>query len=100
MTAFAAALSTLHADPNMGEAAYFRRPPYTWQAVRVIRSQPTDITGTVIAGRLHVDILAAEITDEPERDDEVRIGSTVYVVESAERDVLALSWRITLADRN
>lgn len=100
MTVFATALATLHADPNMGEDAWFRRPPYTWTAVRVIRSQPTDITGTAIAGSLSVSILAADITDTPQPNDEVRLGSTVYVVEKADRDAMALSWMLTLADRN
>jgi hypothetical protein len=97
MTAFAAALRTLHADANMGTAASFRRPPYTWQACRVILSQPTDITGTARAGSLQAEIRAEAITDEPQRGDELRIGADTYTVEDTERDVLALSWRLTLS---
>lgn len=100
MTAFATMLTTLFADPNMAEAAYYRRPPYTWQAVNVIRSAPTDITGTVRAGTLTVDVLVADITDTPQPEDEIMIGTTVYVVRDTERDALGLSWRLTLADQN
>jgi len=97
MTVFDTALRTLHADANMGTAASFRRPPYAWQACRVILSQPTDITGTARAGSLQADIRAAAITDTPQRGDELRIGAAVHTVEDTERDVLALSWRLTLS---
>jgi hypothetical protein len=97
MTVFATALRTLHADANMGTAAEFRRPPYTWQACRVILSQPTNEFGAVRAGSLQADIRAAAITDTPQRGDELRIGAATYTVEDAERDVLALSWRLTLS---
>jgi hypothetical protein len=97
MTAFATMLATLHADANLGTAASFRRPPYAWQACRVILSSPTDALGNVRAGTVTADIRAADITDTPQRGDELRIGATVYTVEDAERDVLALSWRLTLS---
>jgi hypothetical protein len=98
MNAFAAALATLHADANMGTAAHFRRPPYAWQPARVILSQPTDALGNVRAGTLQADIRAAAIADTPQRGDELRIGAAVHTVEDAERDVLALSWRLTLSE--
>lgn len=112
MTAFSDAMVTLFADPNMAEAAYYRRPPYTWQAVNVIAARPNDITGTVRAGALQVDVLASEVTDEPKKGDEVKFGAamyvggtlhpagTVFVVEGSEPDDLMLSWRLTLADHN
>lgn len=96
MTVFATALATLHADPNLGEAAHFRRPPYTWQAVTIIRQQPNDLMGNARAGALLVDVLASEVADLPMRGDEIRIGSTVYRVEDAEPDALGLSYRCTL----
>lgn len=100
MTVFATALATLHADPNMAQAASFRHPPYAWESVRVILSQPNDAFGTVRAGALQADMLSGATTDAPVPGDELRIGGTTYVVESAERDVLALSWRLILADHN
>lgn len=98
MTVFATALATLHGDANMATAAQFRRPPYTWQAVRVILSQPTDIAGTAIAGTLQAEIRAEAITDTPQRNDELRIGTATYIVQTAERDALGLSWRLMLTD--
>ena len=98
MTAFETALATLHADTNLGTAATYRHPPYVWQTVSVILSQPSDITGGAIAGTMQAEIRAAAITDDPQRDDELRIGSTTYTVESAERDVLGLSWKLTLSE--
>lgn len=97
MTAFATALTTLHADTNLSTAASFRRPPYTWQSVRVILSQPSDIIGAARAGTMQGEIRAAAVTDEPQRGDQLRIGTTIYTVEDAERDVLALSWKLTLS---
>ena len=98
MTAFATALATLHADPNMGTAAEFRRPPYIWSSVRVILGQPTDAFGNVVAGSMQADIRAADVTDPPAKGDELRIGAAVYTVEMATRDDLALSWRLTLSE--
>lgn len=98
MTAFATALATLHADPNMAVAAQYRRPSYTWQSIRVILSQPVDpVTGDTIAVSRQADILTADVRDEPGRGDELRIGDVTYKVESAEGDVLGLSWRVTLS---
>jgi hypothetical protein len=98
MTAFDTALTTLHADTNLGTAASFRRPPYTWQSVRVILSQPTDIIGTARAGMMQAEIRAAAITDTPQKGDEMRIGATTYAVEDTEGDVLGLSWKLTLSE--
>lgn len=100
MNAFTRSLTALHADANIGLTASFRRPPYAWQACRVILSQPTEVFGTARAGTLAADILAGAIIDTPQRGDELMIGGTTYTIDSAERDVLALSWRLILADRN
>jgi hypothetical protein len=97
MGVFDDAIEDLHADEDLSVAASFRRPPYTWQPVRVILSQPTDITGTARAGSLQAEIRAEAITDEPQRGDELRIGADTYTVEDTERDALALSWRLTLS---
>lgn len=97
MTAFATAMATLHADPNLGTPAQYRRPPFTWQTCRVIRSQPVDGFGNAIAGSQQADILAADITEAPQNGDELRMDGVTYVIESAERDVLGLSWRCVLS---
>ena len=97
MNAFAIALATLHADANMGIAASYRRPPFAWQDVRVIRSQASDAFGNARAGAHQVDVIASEISDIPQRGDEIRIGDTTHTVEDAEQDVMQLSWRLTLS---
>lgn len=98
MTAFATALATLHADPNMAVAAQYRRPSYTWQSIRVIMSQPVDpVTGDTIAGSRQADVLTADVRDDPGPGDELRVGDVTYKVESAEGDALGLSWRVTLS---
>lgn len=97
MTVFASALATLHGDANMATAASYRHPPYTWQSIRVILSTPTDALGVTIAGTMQADLVAADVTDTPARGDELRIGATTYKVESAERDVLGLTWRLMLS---
>ena len=91
-------LATIHADANMATAAHYRRPPYVWQSVNVILSQPTDVLGAVRAGTLAADMLTSSVTDTPQRGDQIRIGQTIYTVQDTERDVLGLSWRLTLSD--
>lgn len=98
MGAFDDAIEDLHADEDLSVAASFRHPPYTWQACRVILSQPTDITGAARSRTLMAELRAGAITDTPQRGDELRIGATTYTVEDAERDVQALSWKLTLSE--
>jgi len=100
MSAFASAMAALHADTNMGADAQFRRPPLAWVPVRILLSQPTETFGTARAGTVHADVLVSALTDTPQRGDELRVLTTTYAVEAAERDALGLSWRLTLADRN
>ena len=97
MGVFDAALADLHDDEDMATAASYRRPPFTWHAVRVIRSQSSDAFGNARAGAHQVDILASDIADIPQRGDEILIGETTHTVEDAEADVLQLSWRLTLS---
>jgi hypothetical protein len=98
MGVFEDAIEDLHEDTDLSVAASFRRPPYAWQSVRVILSQPTDIIGAVRAGTLVADLRAAEVTEAPQRGDEIRIGAAVHTVQDTERDVLGLSWRLTLSE--
>ena len=100
MGVFDAALTDLHADGDLSTAASFQRPPAAAQVCRVILSEPTDVMGTARAGKLLAEILATAITVIPKRDDELTIATVKYVIEDAERDVLGLSYVLTLADRN
>lgn len=98
MNAFERLAESVFADSNLSIPAQFRHPPYTWQSCRVILSQPTDITGAARSGTLMAELRASAITDTPQRGDELRIGATTYAVEDAERDVQALSWKLTLSE--
>jgi hypothetical protein len=104
MSAFASMLAAVHADTNIGMAADFRRPPDPWVPARVVLSRPTDAVGGLgglgsRAGSLSATIVAGDIPSlEPQRGDEVRIGTAVHRVEDAERDPLGLSWRLVLAE--
>jgi hypothetical protein len=102
MSAFAAALATLHADPNMAEAGQYRRPPWPWAPARIIRTAPNADMGGLggpgaRAGYLYADVPVAALAYTPQRGDEVKLGAVVYTVEDAERDTLGLSWRLTLS---
>ena len=100
MTAFRTMFATLHADANMAEAAEFRRPPFTWAPVRVIRVQPSQDFGTGRAAGLFVDMLASATPDRPAKGDEVRLAGETYRVDDCDPDDLGLSYRLTLADLN
>lgn len=98
--AFAAAMAALHADPNIGCDAAYRRPPGDWIAVWVVLASPNDAVPGLAglgarAGSVTATLLAADAT--PVRGDELRIGSVVHRIEDAVRDALGLSWRLTLA---
>ena len=104
MSAFAAAMATVHADTNIGVPADFRRPPGPWVPARIVLSRPTDTIGGLgglgtRAGSLAATILAGDIAPlEPQRGDEVQLNGTVHRVDDAERDPLGLSWRLILAE--
>lgn len=109
MPVFDDMMADLHADEDMTIAAEFRRPPFTWAPVRVIRARESDALGGLgprggRAGRLQVDILASQVTDAPARGDQVRgdlgAGSRTYTVEDAAPDDLGLSYRCTLSEPN
>jgi hypothetical protein len=97
MGVYDAAMADIFRDEDMTVAASYRLPPYTAQSVRVIISQPTDAFGASVAGTMQADILAADVTDAPERGAELTIAGTTYKVEQVERDVLGLSWRLALS---
>jgi hypothetical protein len=107
MSAFAGAMAALHADPNIGRDAQYRRSPGDWVAIRVVRSAPDDLLPGLgggargRAGSLSVtvtaDALAAIGALPPQRGDEVLLAGVTYRVEDSEADVLGVTWRLTLA---
>jgi hypothetical protein len=104
MSAFASMLVAVHADTNIGIPADFRHPPGPWVPARLVLSRPTDTIGGLggfgtRAGSLTATVLAGDIAPlEPQRGDELLLGSVVHRIEDAERDPLGLSWRLTLAE--
>ena len=106
MSAFAAALATLHADPNLGTDAEWRAAAGgPWKPLRVVVNQPADVVpglrgGSARAVTSEITVLATEMApDAPRRGDLVRRLSplTIWKVEEVEPDALGLSWRLGLA---
>jgi hypothetical protein len=104
--AFAAALATLHADPNMGTDAEWRAAAGgAWRPVRMLLSAPADDVAALSglgarAGALAATLRAAELAPEtPRRGDQLRRLSPpeTWKVEEVEPDPLGLSWRLSLA---
>jgi hypothetical protein len=104
--AFAAALATLHADPNMGtDAEWQAAAGGAWRPVRMLLSAPADDVAALgglgaRAGALAATLRAAELAPEtPRRGDQLRRLSPpeTWKVEEVEPDPLGLSWRLSLA---
>ena len=104
--AFATALATLHADPNMGTDAEWRMAAGgAWRPVRILLSAPADdVAGLggagARAGALEATLRAAELVpDTPRRGDLLRRLSPpeTWKVEEVEPDPLGLSWLLSLA---
>ena len=103
MTAFAAAMATLLADPNMGSDAEWQAAAGgAWQPVRALLSAPADLvpglgsaSGRAIA--LQATLRGADLPQQPRRGDLLRWAGTSYRVETAEPDALGLTWRLGLA---
>ena len=104
--AFATALATLHADPNMATDAEWRAAPGgPWRPVRVLLSGSSDtVAGLGGPGGRAVAVEAvlrvADLApDTPRRGDLLRRLSPpeTWKVEEVEPDPLGLSWRLFLA---
>ena len=98
MSAFAAAMEALVADPNLGADAVHRQggsgPPI---AVRVLRSAPdrvADAFGTEILSA--TDILSVAIATLPDlaAGDSFALGPDLLTVTHAERDASGTAWRV------
>lgn len=123
MSAFSQALAALHADPNLSVAcewapAWDRPYPRTLTinllsgvatlavetvVVRGVRGQEIapafGVAGSgSVAGRQAIDISIADLPLPARRNDILRIDAATYRVESPERDLEALTWRIPLAE--
>lgn len=98
MSAFAAALAALAADPNLGVSALWRTDGSgAGVPVRVLRSSP-DVTGagfeTSIIQPTDVLTVAIGSVPSPEAGDTITIGAEVLTVQHAERDAAGVAWRV------
>jgi hypothetical protein len=98
MSAFAAAMEALVADPNLGtEAIYRQGGSGAPVSLRVLRSSPdraADAFGTGIISA--TDILAVAIAALPAVDagDTFTLGPDTLTVQHAERDGAGIAWRV------
>ncbi|PWS34419.1 hypothetical protein DFH01_25730 [Falsiroseomonas bella] len=98
MSAFAAAMEALVADPNLGSDAVYRQggsgAPIS---LRVLRSSPdrvADAFGTEILSA--TDILSVAIAQLPDlaAGDSFALGPDLLAVTHAERDASGTAWRV------
>ena len=98
MSAFAAAMEALVADPNLGtEAIYRQGGSGTPVGLRVLRSSPdrvADAFGTGIVSA--TDILSFAIATLPDlaAGDAFALGPDLLTVTHAERDAFGTAWRV------
>ena len=98
MSAFAAAMAALVADPNLGVAAVYRQGGTSAPiAARVLRSSPdrvADAFGTEILST--TDILSVAIATLPTvaAGDSFALGADLLTVTHAERDASGTAWRV------
>ncbi len=98
MSAFAAAMEALGADPNLGTQAVYRQSGSgTTVSLRVLRSSPDRVADAFGTGILSAtDILSVAIAALPAVDagDTFALGPTLLTVTHAERDTSGTAWRV------
>lgn len=98
MSAFAAAMAALAADPNLGVSALWRAGGTGLGVpIRVLRSSP-DVTSagfeTSIVQPTELLTIAVDAIASPEAGDTITIGAEVLTVQHAERDATGVAWRV------
>ncbi len=98
MSAFAAAMAALAADPNLSVSAVWRAGGAgAGTPVRVLRSSP-DLTSagfeTSIVQSTDVLTVALDAIALPTQRDTITIGAEALTVQHAERDAAGVSWRV------
>lgn len=101
MTAFAAGLAALFADPNLAVAAVWRSGGLGGGvACRAILSRPDDVVEfSSSRARVGTHVAEIRIAEVPviEKGDTLEIGGVIWRVQAApERDVEALTWTVEL----
>lgn len=98
MSAFAAAMDALVADPNLGtEAIYRQGASGPAVAVRVLRSSPDRVAvafGTEILSATDILSVAIAVLPDIAAGDSFAIGPDLLTVTHAERDASGTAWRV------
>ena len=98
MSAFAAAMAALVADPSLGATAVWRaRGTGPEVTLRLLRSAPDRVASAFDAAVLQAtDLPSVAIADLPDLapDDSIAIGPDLLIVTHAERDATGIAWRI------
>jgi hypothetical protein len=101
MSAFSAALATLHADPNMSAAATYSPKAGASAAVRIVWRPrgntdygPFEVRASVPA--YQAEVLASALANDPVEGDLLRVDGVNYKVRKAERDGEQLTWLLDL----
>jgi hypothetical protein len=97
VTAFAAAMAVLAADPNLGTEATWQRGGGPVVALRVLRSSPDQLRDAFGTGLIQAtDVLTVPIAVLPEvlAGDVFTLGADVLTFRHAERDAAGVAWRV------
>jgi hypothetical protein len=98
MSAFAAAMDALAADPNIGKDSTFRAGGIGVPVLlRVVRSAPDklgDAFGTSVIHASDVLTVAIAVLPAVDADDTFTLGADTLTVQHAERDAAGIAWRV------
>jgi hypothetical protein len=97
VNAFAAALATLVADPNLGMEAQWQRGDDPPLALRVLRAAPDQVVTSFGVGAITAtDVLSVPVAVLPDIQpgDRFLISGDTLTVQSALRDASGTAWRI------
>jgi hypothetical protein len=98
MSAFAAAMDALAADPNIGTEAIYRvggtGAPVPLRVVRSAPDRLVDTFGTSVIQASDVLTVAIAVLPSVEADDSFALGPDLLTVTHAERDAAGIAWRV------
>ncbi len=98
MSAFAAAMDALAADPNTGVTATYRAGGTGAPVLlRVVHSAPDrlgDAFGTSLIQASDVLTVAIALLPALDADDTFTLGADILTVQHAERDAAGIAWRV------
>lgn len=95
----AADLAGMFDTADHADAIQYRRPPGAFYAAAAIMETASDVFSGIRAGSREATIRTSDLpSGSALRGDEIQLsGGAVYRVESADRDTIGATWRLTLA---